>query len=765
MATKRPTPAGGLGGSVAGVRKSSRDTQPSDRRLPIGTRVAHLYGDGFHLGSTVAINADKTVQVVFDDGEAHPVSREKLHLVPTAAAVDELLASNVGGQGKKKLGLAPAQIKAAAAKATPRRMVWLWTTLHRIQKGKRILLDTLLTAAAGMKFAMFDRMEITGDFFRKVVVERTLHPKPGFILQDVHGSVLDEPDTPQGILLDSNDTEGMPHAFGQYYIFPEAGGGSSTPLPAPKSPPKGTPSAPRPFTPSPAAAQPSPRASRAPPAQSSPRASQTSPAQPSPRASRTSTTPTAPRPHPDRTPTAPTATPRGQVAAGENDNNNNKSSPLNRPRSPPPPDDPKLSDADKFRRFTKVCKVLMDDANTPKEKLTPPKGLGLLTPGIKFDAAGVKARVKALRLVVYPDCAWIHKRDDAVELSRQGTKACQELDYAADWMAKGRGDIPMNTSTPPPSPMSDAASPTRTPSRGGRGRGRGRGRGGVPETPLHTGGRSAAPPTPYEAFMSMELECDDPDLPALSYILSATCTPRKKPKAPRDPQEQERVDMTKFQIGAMHGSDALAQLHEEGKVGEYALVMERGAKEKHHHGQYAAEIFTPNGLDTAVHCFEALIKACVLTLQYVHVIPKVHDKGDDRTANEAFGYVMKDMPDKPDEHGRWLPFAEQGVYYRDPKPFFFHSNMSLERQRECIFEYRRKNQSPGGQNFAKSGFTWGPNGGKERFTIEPKHLMTWPVSHAKRHGFINLNYSLLKLLCLMFGIRQARPQLFDDSTA
>ena len=148
--------------------------------------------------------------------------------------------------------------------------------------------------------------------------------------------------------------------------------------------------------------------------------------------------------------------------------------------------------------------------------------------------------------------------------------------------------------------------------------------------------------------MSMELECDDPDLPALSYILSATCTPRKKPKAPRDPQEQERVDMTKFQIGAMHGSDALAQLHEEGKVGEYALVMERGAKEKHHHGQYAAEIFTPNGLDTAVHCFEALIKACVLTLQYVHVIPKVHDKGDDRTANEAFGYVMKDMPDKPD---------------------------------------------------------------------------------------------------------------------
>ena len=48
------------------------------------------------------------------------------------------------------------------------------------------------------------------------------------------------------------------------------------------------------------------------------------------------------------------------------------------------------------------------------------------------------------------------------------------------------------------------------------------------------------------------------------------------------------------------------------------------------------------------------------------------------------------------------------------------------------------------------GFTYGDAGGKERNTIEPKNMMSWPVTHAQEHGFLRLGAPFLKLLCLMF---------------
>ena len=129
----------------------------------------------------------------------------------------------------------------------------------------------------------------------------------------------------------------------------------------------------------------------------------------------------------------------------------------------------------------------------------------------------------------------------------------------------------------------------------------------------------------------------------------------------------------------------------------------------------------------------------------------VHDKGDNRTHEEAFGYVLKDMPEEEQPDGTFLPTAEQDRFYREPKTFWYLSNMSIDRCRICILAYQVKNQQQGGQNFAKSGFTYcGTLRGKDRHVIEPKNIFTWPVSHGRRHGFLAKEPSFLKLLCLMF---------------
>lgn len=118
---------------------------------------------------------------------------------------------------------------------------------------------------------------------------------------------------------------------------------------------------------------------------------------------------------------------------------------------------------------------------------------------------------------------------------------------------------------------------------------------------------------------------------------------------------------------------------------------------------------------------------------------------------EAVGYALKDMPEKTFPDGTMHPRAEQGKYHARPKVFYWHGNISDERAEECIDEYRKNNQQTGGPNFHKSGFTFGGGDGHaETHMILEKNLMTWPITHARRHGWLRLVDSFLKLLCLMF---------------
>ena len=133
------------------------------------------------------------------------------------------------------------------------------------------------------------------------------------------------------------------------------------------------------------------------------------------------------------------------------------------------------------------------------------------------------------------------------------------------------------------------------------------------------------------------------------------------------------------------------------------------------------------------------------------VMLEVHDKGDDRSKEECIGYSLKDMPEEQQRDGTSRPRAVMGKYYARPKVFYWRGNISDARAEECIIEYRRNNQHTGGPNFHKSGFTYGGGAGdKERYQIGLKQLMTWPVTHARRHGWLELADSFLKLLCLMF---------------
>jgi len=83
--------------------------------------------------------------------------------------------------------------------------------------------------------------------------------------------------------------------------------------------------------------------------------------------------------------------------------------------------------------------------------------------------------------------------------------------------------------------------------------------------------------------------------------------------------------------------------------------------------------------------------------------------------------------------------------------FYYRSNCSPERVEEFIQEYRKQNGQTGGPNFHKSGFSYGGGAGHaERNVILRKNLLTWPVDHARREGWLEHIDDFLKLVCLMF---------------
>lgn len=277
------------------------------------------------------------------------------------------------------------------------------------------------------------------------------------------------------------------------------------------------------------------------------------------------------------------------------------------------------------------------------------------------------------------------------------------------------------------------------------------------------------PKTPVEIFLSIDPTDGGDEL--MACVLSVTSQARQRPKAKGRPyielNERIRKDM------ALHTIDTatpyLLELASMGRVGEFGYACEIGRKLKKHHGQGGVEVLTSGNVEQAASALEALLDACVLPNNGAATAPhEVHDKGDDRTKGECIGYSLKDMPEQIMPDGTSRPRAVQGKYHARPKVFFWRGNLSDERAEEYIMEYRQANQYTGGPNFHKTGFAYGNGAGnKERNVIGLKNLMTWPVTHARRQGWLEIADSFYKLLCLMFesGEYELGLELVDKASS
>ena len=362
-----------------------------------------------------------------------------------------------------------------------------------------------------------------------------------------------------------------------------------------------------------------------------------------------------------------------------------------------------------------------------------------------------------------------------------------------------------NGGTPPPTPGGRSGRGRGSGGRGRGGRSGGRG-GGSPRSP------PPPPKTPVELFLDADPQEDGEDV--MAVVLSITASARQRPKAKNRPykelvsphcepgvqsspfahengvvaclscvrqDEKTRKEMALYLIDT--AAVQLEELERLGRMGEWGFACEIGKKMRKHHGQGGMEVLTTGNVDTAVAAMEALLNACALPDNMAATLYlEVHDKGADRSKEECIGYSLKDMPDAIMADGTERPRAVQGKYHARPRVFYWRGNISDERAEECTNEYRKNNQQtggpcalPGGQtgpardraktpvlltatlpgalhrNFHKTGFAYGSGpGDKERDVILLKNLMTWPVTHARRHGWLELADSFLKLLCLMF---------------
>lgn len=134
--------------------------------------------------------------------------------------------------------------------------------------------------------------------------------------------------------------------------------------------------------------------------------------------------------------------------------------------------------------------------------------------------------------------------------------------------------------------------------------------------------------TPYEAFMTDTSPAVD-GVPVVAYVVRATLTPRKKPRAPKEPDKRDRIEFVQTYHRRLHADDCLPRLESEGHIGEQALVLESGHDLKHEHGEAAFQVFTGNGKAEAVACIETMLSAAMPTmLAHVtcHLGKEVQDK-------------------------------------------------------------------------------------------------------------------------------------------
>lgn len=402
-----------------------------------------------------------------------------------------------------------------------------------------------------------------------------------------------------------------------------------------------------------------------------------------------------------------------------------------------------------------------------------PRGAGLQ--GASWSLAWCTKRFRHISMkFLHPDKADLERHPSLLPRADDFDRAYKELmstwqDVLKPLLEKSEG-VYQEPAAPQPG-EAEGASGARTP---GAPRRRRRSQGAAQAEPPHASQTPPSPPppppmpkTPVEIFLSIDPTEGD----LMACVLSVTSQARQRPKAKTrtyvELNERIRKEM------ALHVIDTatpyLLELASLGRVGEFGYACETGMKLHKHHGQGGVEVFSSGNVELAANALEALLDACVLPDNNAATAPhEVHDKGDDRSKEECIGYALKDMPEKIMRDGTSHPRAQQGKYFARPKVFYWRGNISDERAEECIMEYRKNNQYTGGPNFHKTGFAYGNGAGdKERSVIGLRNLMTWPVTHARRHGWLELADSFFKLLCLMFesGEYELGLELVDKASS
>ena len=268
------------------------------------------------------------------------------------------------------------------------------------------------------------------------------------------------------------------------------------------------------------------------------------------------------------------------------------------PSSPTPSPIPLDPEAIKKAKLAaKVRDVLLSETASAREKLNLPRGQA--EAGVRFDKNGIKRRVLILAALVHPD-KHPHASTDEKAL---WTTAFQNLQAAAEELQAGIG------------------SP----------RGAGRGSPGA-------GVRASASMTPVQVFEKMNPASGE----VIEYYLSGTHTVFKIPGT-SNVTATERITITRafldYVVLWQGPLEAAGFFMEAANTRDYAI--ERGDKHGNHHVQDLTGVRFCGEVEQAAEVLIAIWKTFVSPVRGRKLVHIIHDKGDNRSIEDAFGYVAK----------------------------------------------------------------------------------------------------------------------------
>ena len=239
----------------------------------------------------------------------------------------------------------------------------------------------------------------------------------------------------------------------------------------------------------------------------------------------------------------------------------------------------------------KVRDVLLSETASARDKLNLPRGQA--EAGVRFDKNGIKRRVLILAALVHPD-KHPHASTDEKAL---WTTAFQNLQAAAEELLAGIG----------PSPVRSAPS-------------------------------SAHSMTPVQVFGKMNPASGE----EIEYYLSGTHTVFKLPGT-SNVTATERITITRaFLEYVVEWQDELVVagfFMAEPNTRDYAV--ERGDKQGNHHVQALTGVRFSGEVEQASEVLTAVWKTFVCPVRGRKLEHRIHDKGDNRSIEDAFGYVAK----------------------------------------------------------------------------------------------------------------------------